>query len=60
MVQGRHAKRVLLIFKLLTSSGPQKDVWGKQGSKGAWATVGRRGLVKGSTGNGGKASLPCR
>lgn len=32
MVQGRHAKRMLLIFTLLTSSRPQKDVWGEQGS----------------------------
>lgn len=35
MVQGRHAKRMLLIFTLLTSSRPQKDVWGEQGSSTA-------------------------
>lgn len=33
MVQGRHAKKALVIFTLLTSYGPQNNVWGRGGGQ---------------------------
>jgi hypothetical protein len=62
MIQGRHAKKkVLVIFTLLTSGGLQNSVWGRWG---VWQysrlvpTVCFRGLAKGNTQNVGRLALP--